>query len=150
MLGVGDVVVLDLPQNLGVDAHLLVGGILFVAGMDAEPAELAQDVTRAEGGEDRDGDGKNETLEDSGHTHHRERPKGEPATYIHDRRNTGASGVLGAKSRAGVMETNGLGVWFRVRTSSLQTTRTSSAGKDARTTADLEVSATGRGICERT
>src|ERR1700722_6431602 len=69
-VGWSDVVVLNFAQNLGVDAHLLVGGILFVAGMDADPAELAQDITDAQAGKDHKGDCKDKTLEKSGHSHH--------------------------------------------------------------------------------
>ena len=35
-VGRRNVVVLDLAQNLGIDAHLLVCGVLFVAGMNAD------------------------------------------------------------------------------------------------------------------
>ena len=80
-VGLGDVVVLNLAQNLGVDAHLLVGGILFVAGMDADPAELAQNITQAEAGKDHHGNCKDKALEDSGHAHHRSSRKGKPAAH---------------------------------------------------------------------
>ncbi len=72
-----DVVVLNLAQNLGVDAHLAVSGILFVAGMNADPAELAQCQAQAENGEDHNGNRKDNTLEESGHTHHRGGLQGE-------------------------------------------------------------------------
>ena len=81
MSGGGDVVVLNLAQNLGVDAHLLVGGILFVAGMHADPAELAQNIADAEAGEDHKGDCKDKTLEKSGHSHHQSSIKGTPAAH---------------------------------------------------------------------
>ncbi len=80
-IGLGDVVVLNLAQDLGVDAHLAVGGILLVAGMHAEPAELAQNVAQAECGEDHHGDRKDKTLKESGHTHHRDGRKGKPAAH---------------------------------------------------------------------
>ncbi len=80
-VGLGHVVVLNLAQNLGVDAHLLVGGILFVAGMNAEPSELAQNITQAEPGKDHHGDRKHKTLKESGHTHHQSSLKGKPAAH---------------------------------------------------------------------
>ncbi len=84
-VGIGDVVVLNLAQNLGVDADLAVGGILLIAGMHAEPSELALNIAQAEAGEDRHGDRKNETLEESGHTHHQRGPHGEAGrSYLID------------------------------------------------------------------
>ncbi len=84
-VGFGDVVVLNLAQNLGVDADLAVGGILLIAGMHAEPSELALKIAEAEAGEDHHGNRKNETLEESGHTHHRRGPHGEAGrSYLID------------------------------------------------------------------
>ena len=40
-VGLGDVEVLNLAQDFGVDAHLAVCGILIVAGVHANPAEFA-------------------------------------------------------------------------------------------------------------
>jgi len=67
----GDVVGLDLFQDLGVDAHLAIGTIGVGAGVHAEHAEFAQDETQAEAGENGYGQNEDETLEESRHTHHR-------------------------------------------------------------------------------
>ena len=62
-IGGGDVVGLDLLQDLGVDAHLAVGAILLAAGMHAEPAKFTEGKAQAEGGEDSHGQDEDETLE---------------------------------------------------------------------------------------
>ncbi len=48
------VVVLDLAENFGIDAHLLVCARLLVAGMHSNPPELAQNEAQAKSYEDYD------------------------------------------------------------------------------------------------
>ena len=54
-VGIGDVVGLDSPQDVAIDAHLAVSAILHAAGMNAQQAELAQAKAKAKGDQDRNG-----------------------------------------------------------------------------------------------
>ena len=54
-IGFGDVIGLDSPQHVAVDAHLAVSAILCAAGMNAQQAELAQAKAKAKGDQDRNG-----------------------------------------------------------------------------------------------
>ena len=73
-VGLGDVVGLDLLEDLGVDAHLAVGAILVAAGMHAEEAEFTHSEAGDKGEADCHGNHEDGTLEDSRHTHHRGSP----------------------------------------------------------------------------
>ncbi len=70
-IGLGNVVGLDSPQHVAVDADLAVGAILHAAGLNAQQPELAQAIAKGEGGQDCDGKHEYKTLQESGHTHHR-------------------------------------------------------------------------------
>ena len=73
-LTLGDVVGLDLLQNLGVDAHLAVSAILVAASMNAKQAKLSQAKAKTESREDSYGENEDYTLEDLRHTHRRGSP----------------------------------------------------------------------------
>ena len=58
----GNLIILDFLQDFRVDAHLLVGAVLFAAGVDAENAELAKNKAKAKCGKNDEREDEDETF----------------------------------------------------------------------------------------
>ena len=60
--GLRHVVILDLLEDFGVDAHLFVSAVLFAAGVDAQNAELAKNNAKTKCGKDDQREDEDKTL----------------------------------------------------------------------------------------